>query len=704
MKIESSNHSNKVSGYKGNIKYSVNSDSSFIMKAVSTNIYEDSIGSIIREYLSNALDECKILGKPYSSIEVHLPLENEPYFSIKDYGRGMNPDFMTEVYSCVAKSDKRDSNNTIGGFGMGSKCFCSYSDTMTLISVKDSIKYFHSIYINSDGVIESNYVNEDTDEPNGTQIIIPVNPGNVSLFKSKYKYWSLFLNPKPKTNRKLDYTDIKYDIKGNGWGHLSPDISDNHIALSMSLTILYDGVFSYSVNIDALSNYDFNKDLLARGIIIKASIGEVDLTLSRESLRYSHRTLEFIVNKLKQIEFELLSLVQSHINKLDKGCEIYQYLYKNWIFKVLSLESLFWRGINLDTLLNQLVLSCYEIKKYEVPRIYYSISYNVADLIKRSYRPRLYNCFNRELVFYDDLNDNTVKKRLKLYLVNNKFNYGYIIHEEIDNSLFEFKPISELPLPKKKKKGETNNISVSSSDISIKKGEIKAYIYKGEYCQNSVNEYKYCETVSINPNQGGIYLPVNRGAIKEGYNSSLLDFNVLGEDKGIKTILEKLGENLYLIREKDINKLNSNWKLFNKKVDEYYGPIIPFLKDLQILNSYILELDLYPFFYPGVNDHNPGGILNKLAEGIKPFIKSRIIKKYRSPININEMGKTGSLVVEYYAKRIHKIYMEDQICKDIINDWYNKNSCLLPGTPRSDWTFDQLIEYYYGIPNVSSYL
>src|SRR5665213_3254503 len=94
-------------------------DQGMLFDILRSKMYSNPILAICREISSNARDAHREAGKPELPIEIHLPLGLEPYYSIKDYGPGISPDRMINIFIKYTASTKREDNMQTGGFGLG---------------------------------------------------------------------------------------------------------------------------------------------------------------------------------------------------------------------------------------------------------------------------------------------------------------------------------------------------------------------------------------------------------------------------------------------------------------------------------------------------------------------------------------------------------------------------------------------------------
>jgi len=119
----------------------------FIFDLLRSKIYSDPIGSICREVTCNARDSMREAGKANIPIEITLPTYLSPMLHIKDNGVGISPDRMENIFVKYASSTKRNDNTQTGAFGIGAKTPFAYSDTFSIVTNFNSIKYTYSAFI-----------------------------------------------------------------------------------------------------------------------------------------------------------------------------------------------------------------------------------------------------------------------------------------------------------------------------------------------------------------------------------------------------------------------------------------------------------------------------------------------------------------------------------------------------------------------------
>src|SRR5271166_5684520 len=95
-------------GQVKNFRIKVNEQS---FKLLYRDLYPDRNLAIIRELSTNAADSHIAAGKANLPFEVHLPNSLEPYFYVKDFGTGMSPKQIDDIYIECFNSNKTESND-----------------------------------------------------------------------------------------------------------------------------------------------------------------------------------------------------------------------------------------------------------------------------------------------------------------------------------------------------------------------------------------------------------------------------------------------------------------------------------------------------------------------------------------------------------------------------------------------------------------
>ena len=115
---------------------------SLMFKSFTDSLYSNKIGSIVREIVSNAADANQE-NNSTKPVEIHLEslLTDSLELTVKDYGKGLSPDLIKNTYTQYFASTKRNTNEQIGGWGIGAKTPLSYAKSFYLITHHEDKKY-----------------------------------------------------------------------------------------------------------------------------------------------------------------------------------------------------------------------------------------------------------------------------------------------------------------------------------------------------------------------------------------------------------------------------------------------------------------------------------------------------------------------------------------------------------------------------------
>lgn len=187
-------------------------------KIIFGQIYPDIIKAIVRELFTNAWDSQKSAGTLDTPIDIHLPTKWEPYFSIRDYGTGMLPEQIDNVYSRVFESSKDNSNDEAGMFGMGSKTPLGYVDTFGIVSFVNGYFWAYDMFINNDGEpIMALKAQGETDLPNGVEVTVGVKENDEDTFKKYAEVFALNSGAAVNINRQRVINNRVPMMNGDGW-------------------------------------------------------------------------------------------------------------------------------------------------------------------------------------------------------------------------------------------------------------------------------------------------------------------------------------------------------------------------------------------------------------------------------------------------------------------------------------------------------
>lgn len=278
---------------------------------LSSGLYSNKIKAVIRELSCNAVDSHVAAGKEDIPFEVHLPSELEPWFSVKDFGVGLDFEGVTEIYTTYFESTKTDSNAFIGALGLGSKSPFSYTDNFSITAIKDGTERIFSAFINEAGIPSvAEMASFSTDEQNGVEIKFSVSDSrDYFRFRDEAAEVFLWFKLKPIVEapnyRALNITYVERDIIPGV--HLMETRRGGAIAVM--------GNIAYPLSsMPNKSQLGVLEEFLKCNLEFNFDIGELDFAASREEISFIPTTVEAIRKKLQELSDKSLA----HLTKKAK--------------------------------------------------------------------------------------------------------------------------------------------------------------------------------------------------------------------------------------------------------------------------------------------------------------------------------------------------------------------------------------------------
>ena len=292
---------------------------------LSSGLYANKIKAVIRELSCNAVDSHIAAGKTDTPFDIHLPNSLEPWFSIRDYGIGLNHDQVTNLYTTYFESTKTDSNEFIGALGLGSKSPFSYTENFTVTAIKDGRKGIYTAFINEQGVPSiALMMEEETADPTGVEVRFAVEDRyDFDKFRSEaravYEYFKL--RPVVSGNANFTFVDPTYKDKD-----IIPGV--HYIGFGCSSYAIM-GNIKYPIQIPSSDKVLGNLDkLLSCGLVMEFDIGELDFQASREGLSYIPATVDAIKSKLEKLNDRLSQHLAEEVNKIENSWDRAIFIYE----------------------------------------------------------------------------------------------------------------------------------------------------------------------------------------------------------------------------------------------------------------------------------------------------------------------------------------------------------------------------------------
>lgn len=319
---------------------------------LSSKLYQNIHKAIIRELSTNALDAHREVGKENEPFQVVLPNALSPNLIIRDFGPGLSRDQVMQIYTTYFESTRSDSNYFTGALGLGSKSPFSYTESFIVTSRNNGRKTVYSMFKNEEGFPSVAVLHdEESNEPSGLEINIPVKPHDCDKFYSAVKDVYKFFKVIPTiSGREIDLSFSKRTpiLEGKGWklyeGH--------HGAYAIMGDVGYE-INRYEDEFSSSRVGDGVKNLLYKDIHIEFKIGDLDVAASREDLHYSKKTTANIVHRVCSIIAEMNEIISKKFEDAESEWEILCTYHRlcgesgplNSIAQVV--KSIAWRGIKV---------------------------------------------------------------------------------------------------------------------------------------------------------------------------------------------------------------------------------------------------------------------------------------------------------------------------------------------------------------------
>ena len=285
-------------------------------KVLSSDLYSDKFVAIVRELATNASDAHVIAGINDRPIKVVCPNAVSPTFYVKDWGLGIDPEEFEKIYTTYFYSTKTESNDQIGCFGLGSKSPFAYADHFIVENCYSGRKYIYQCFKNEFGEPAVALLGDTETDDTGIKVSFAVKPVDAMNFEDACKEVLKWFDVTPESNVQIE--KIKFD---------APAI--------LFKTKLGVANFAEHKVIMGQVAYDIDqkyfKDIFGyNSIAVNVPLGMADITPSRQSIRYTPRTvanLEILKEEIRSYFSSKLEEIKndnslSSFEKYKKACEI----------------------------------------------------------------------------------------------------------------------------------------------------------------------------------------------------------------------------------------------------------------------------------------------------------------------------------------------------------------------------------------------
>jgi len=335
MKLKESNISSTFSGK--NLDFTISeTNKGIIFDVLMKKMYNDPIGTVVREIASNARDANREVGKAHIPIEIEISRlgvfsNNTPSLIIRDQGPGISDDRMEDTFSKFGESTKRHTNTLTGGFGLGAKSPFSYTNRFTIISSCEGKKKTYSAIVDSVNHGTIVFMGEEPTNETGVEIIIPLKTHDIKTFEEKAIYWTIGWDPRPNfigfsISTEESFLDKK-DI-GNGLVLTSYNYDSHYREKLKFPIIMLDGI-PYDVDFSnifdpsgsdkemyyALGDIYVWKKNKKSTVIMNFDVGELTMSAGRENIHFDDDTKKSIKERCYLLRDTLAKESIKYINE-----------------------------------------------------------------------------------------------------------------------------------------------------------------------------------------------------------------------------------------------------------------------------------------------------------------------------------------------------------------------------------------------------
>jgi hypothetical protein len=345
-------------------------DLSLIFEILRSKVYSNPIKIICQEVMSNARDAHREVNKDNVPIEVTTPTFAERFLKIRDFGPGITPKRMADVFIKYAASTKRDTDDQTGGFGLGAKTPFSYTDQFTVISVTPedgkNVRREYVAYVDESKLGAMSLVKtEETTQPRGTTIMVACKPGDEFKFERAIRQVSKHWDVQPRVlphDLTWDWQMPEIALSGSDWAVLKKGESQ----------IVIDGI-PYPMNIDEIFNEDTAPDIsniiktdkydpvqankeveadaekaASHGILLYFDTGDLQVTANREQVEYTPDVIEIIRRRLRGLVIEMRRIARRRLKNASSLHEAVK-MWSLWQ-KFIPLSGIDYRKTNLKNI------------------------------------------------------------------------------------------------------------------------------------------------------------------------------------------------------------------------------------------------------------------------------------------------------------------------------------------------------------------
>ena len=305
-----------------------------IFSILRNQLYSDKIGAIIREYVTNAID-AHIEANVDRPISVTVPTVFSNEFIVRDYGKGLSPQEIVEIFASYGASTKRQSNSFTGMLGIGSKSAFAYTKSFTVKSRYNGTETIYTAFIDESNIGTIAPIHSQPTEETGLSIHVTIQRDDFKQLHSSVEEFFKYIDYRPEFLGSATFIPKpKYIIEGSYWKFI--ENQRNYWRREQDVYFVMGNV-TYSTTVKILSTQlQIDLDWLERVnesiLIVDVPIGKIKPSASRESLEFNEITKKYLFSTLYDLKLELGKIIRERFEKsttdYEKHCTAYDLVNK----------------------------------------------------------------------------------------------------------------------------------------------------------------------------------------------------------------------------------------------------------------------------------------------------------------------------------------------------------------------------------------
>lgn len=306
-----------------------NENVAHIFSILRNQLYSDKIGAIIREYITNAID-AHVEANVNRPISITVPSVFSNEFIVRDYGKGLSPEDIVEIFASYGASTKRQSNSFTGMLGIGSKSAFAYTNTFTIISRHNGVETLYQAFIDETNVGSIATISSKPTLESGLSIHISIKSDNFNQFQKSIIDFFQYIDYRPEfLGVAIQIPEHKIILQGSNWKFLDTRRTSWRNEKNIYFVM---GNVTYQSESTVLENQlQIRLNWLNRlhhcSIVVDVPIGSVKPSASREALEFNETTKDYLRKVLYDLRLDLTKMIREKFEacktKYDRHCIAY---------------------------------------------------------------------------------------------------------------------------------------------------------------------------------------------------------------------------------------------------------------------------------------------------------------------------------------------------------------------------------------------